>query len=141
MKALNEFLNERKTTGIMQGNGTTANIDGIADKNMIEDAIHSEIWRGDIVDEYEYELEGDEAEEFKQKYYDIINGHMKSKKTIMAFFIKNFDLFVGSTTDYFVPKRESKLFKSREYSLRDSTLVKDKNQFKEILSSFLSKIK
>ena len=112
-----------------------------ADFGMIQDAIYSEIWRGDLVDEYDYELEGDEAKEFKQKYYDIINGHMKSKKTIIAFFIKNFDLFVGPHSDYFVPKRESKLFKSREYSLKDSTLVKDKKEFKEILNSFLSEIK
>ena len=92
MKALNEFLNEEKSTGIMQGNSTTASNRGIADFGMIQDAIYSEIWRGDLVDEYDYELEGDEAKEFKQKYYDIINGHMKSKKTIIAFFIKNFDL-------------------------------------------------
>ena len=141
MKALNEFLNEEKSTGIMQGNSTTASNRGIADFGMIQDAIYSEIWRGDIVDEYDYELEGDEAKEFKQKYYDIINGHVKSKKTIIAFFIKNFDLFVGPDRDYFVPKRESKLFKSREYSLKDSTLVKDKKEFKEILNSFLSEIK
>jgi hypothetical protein len=141
MKALNEFLNEGYLgTGILQGNSKTSSNRGKADFGMIQDAIYSEIWRGDAVDKYEYDLEGDEADAFKQKYFDEINGHMKNKKNMIAFFIKNFDLYLGQV-DYFVPKRHSKKSKSNEYSLRDSTLVKDKKQFKEILTDFLSEIK
>jgi hypothetical protein len=151
MKKLNEFLNEGQLgTGIIQGNSITSSNRGKADSYMIQDAIHSEIWRGDVVDNYDYGLDPDveenyqgknfDPEEYKQKYYDEINSIVNSKKKVIDFFIKNFDLYLGQV-DYFVPKRHSKKSKNNEYSLRNSTLVKDKKQFKETLTDFLSEIK